>query len=154
MGQSREVWEEFAHLEPGHYYCFIECDWPADSEHTDLCVSSYGASDVYFLRDEKSLFAKNDILRQLYRSCALQGKCSQSVADMSDSGAREIKRYFGQTEEGYLYCHVENRDKEATYSESLAFVSFDALELLMPQKGSSFDITVGPNSHKTVLIRQ
>lgn len=73
---------------------------------------------------------------------------------MAEQGSREIKRYFGQTEEGYLFCHVENRDKEASYSEAIAFVAFDALEMVKPHKGSGFDINVAPNSHKTVLIKQ
>lgn len=53
---------------------FVEFDWPANSEHTDFCVSSYGESTIFFLRDEKSLFDKTEVVTQLMASCAEQGK--------------------------------------------------------------------------------
>ena len=65
-----------------------------------------------------------------------------------------MKRYFGDSSEGYIYIHVENRDSEASYTEALNFVVFENLSLLAPQKGSAFEITVGPNSWKTVIVRQ
>jgi hypothetical protein len=63
MGWDRDTWEVYEHLEEGQYYCFVEFDWPAKSEIHDFCVSCYGESKAVFIRDEKSMYEKQDILR-------------------------------------------------------------------------------------------
>ena len=52
QGYMRDTWEEYEKLESGEYYMYVEFDWKADSEHTEFCVSYYGHSNAYFLRDE------------------------------------------------------------------------------------------------------
>ena len=47
-------------------------DWNETTEDTDFCVTCYGASKTFFLRDEKSLFNKADLLRKGFASKAIQ----------------------------------------------------------------------------------
>lgn len=54
MGQDRDIWEEYENLEAGHYYMYVEFDWPDNVQHTEFSVSCYGATKAIFLRDEKS----------------------------------------------------------------------------------------------------
>lgn len=70
MGWDRDTWEYYDDLEAGEYYMYVEFDWPEQSEHTEFAVSCYGESKAYFLRDEKSLFKKEDVIVELMASCA------------------------------------------------------------------------------------
>ena len=42
---------------------FVEFDWPDNVQHTEFSVSCYGESQSIFLRDEKSLYDKVDLVR-------------------------------------------------------------------------------------------
>ena len=55
----------------GEYYVFAEVDWNDKVEQTEFTISSYGASNAYFIRDEKCQFDKLEILNKLYSSLAL-----------------------------------------------------------------------------------
>ena len=57
-------------LEKGEYLVYIEMDWNESTEDNEFCSTCYGASRTFYLRDEKSLFDKNDILRKIYASKA------------------------------------------------------------------------------------
>ena len=70
MGQDRDIWEEYENLEPGEYYMYVEFDWPDNVQHTEFSVSCYGAAQTYFLRDEKALFNRDELIRELMASCA------------------------------------------------------------------------------------
>ena len=70
MGQDRDIWEEYENLESGEYYMYVEFDWPDKAEHTEFCVNCYGEAQTYFLRDERGLFDKDTVIRQLMASCA------------------------------------------------------------------------------------
>ena len=63
MGQDRDIWEEYEDLEPGEYYMYVEFDWPDNVQHTEFSVSCYGEASTIFLRDEKSLYDKTDLVR-------------------------------------------------------------------------------------------
>ena len=56
MDKHRDTWVEFKNLTPGHYFIYVECDWPESSEHTNFSVSSYGSGTCYFLRDEAASY--------------------------------------------------------------------------------------------------
>lgn len=43
-------------------------DWNNTTEDTDICATCYGRSRSFYLRDEKSLYEKNDLLRKVYAS--------------------------------------------------------------------------------------
>ena len=153
MGQDRETWEEYENLEAGEYYMFVEFDWPDNAEHTEFCVSCYGEATTYFLRDERSLFRKDDVVRMLMASCAEQGLAEQKVTDFESQGAPDIKKYFAMTEEGYGYVHIANDDAEAVYKESINYTKFEKLQLEKPFKGTSYEIEVKPGERRTVVIR-
>lgn len=51
---------------------------------------------------------------------------------MAVQGAPDIKRYFGESNEGFIYAHIENRDLEALYNEIVNFVKFEDLQFLKP----------------------
>jgi len=70
MGQDRDTWEEYEHLEAGEYYMYVELDWPDTVHHTDFSVSCYGECTSTFLRNEKKLYNKDDLIRELMGSCA------------------------------------------------------------------------------------
>ena len=133
---------------------FVEFDWPDNAEHTEFCVNCYGEAQTYFLRDEKNLFNKDDVIRQLMGSCAEQGLAEQKVTTFESQGSPDIKKYFAMTEEGYGYVHVVNDDPEAVYKESINYTKFEKLELQKPFRGTSYEIEVKPGERKTVVIRQ
>jgi hypothetical protein len=153
MGWQRDTWEEYENLEAGEYYMFVEFDWPDNAEHTEFCVSCYGETTTYFLRDEKSLFNRDEVITQLMGSCAEQGLAEQKVTTFEAQGAPEIKKYFAMTEEGYGYVHLVNGEAEATYTEQVNYTKFDKLQLLKPFKGSGYSVTLKPNEKRTIVLR-
>mmetsp|Transcript_5690 Transcript_5690/g.9022 ORF Transcript_5690/g.9022 Transcript_5690/m.9022 type:complete len:264 (+) Transcript_5690:873-1664(+) len=125
-GWDRETHAMFDSLEHGDYYLYVEMDWGKDTEDTEFCVSCYGVSKSFFLRDEKSLFDKHAFLRKGYAS-----KCSQAskyesiqVSNYDAKGAPEIKKMKEFTEEGYGFIHIANDEKEATFKEVVTFKNF------------------------------
>ena len=55
-GWDRETHLIFESLPKGSYFVYVEFDWAEATEDTDFCVTCYGASKSFYLRDEKSLF--------------------------------------------------------------------------------------------------
>lgn len=55
-GYDRETHNQFDNLEKGEYFVYVEMDWNETTEDLEFCVTCYGASKTFFLRDEKSLF--------------------------------------------------------------------------------------------------
>ena len=70
-------------------------DWNEKTEDTDMCVTCYGASKSFFLRDEKNLFNKADFLRKGYASKATQMPMLEGVTvqNYKDKGSEDIKKY-------------------------------------------------------------
>ena len=87
---DRETHHIFPHLTKGEYYVYIEMDWNETTEDTDMCVTCYGASKSFFLRDEKNLFNKADFLRKGYQSKATQMLEGVSVQNFKDKGCEQI----------------------------------------------------------------
>ena len=56
QGWDRESHAHFDHLPRGEYFVYVELDWNETTVDTEFCVTCYGASRTFFLRDEKSLF--------------------------------------------------------------------------------------------------
>ena len=69
-GWDREVHLNIENLAKGDYYVYAEVDWNEGTEEPDFCVTSYGASKTFFLRDENSLFEKEKFLMKVYQSKA------------------------------------------------------------------------------------
>ena len=92
-GWDRETHCQFDNLERGEYFIYIEVDWNEETEDTDFCSTCYGASRTFYLRDEKSLYNKYDILRKAYSSKCEQMLEGVTVVDYKDRGAEEIKKY-------------------------------------------------------------
>ena len=65
-GWDREVHLQVDNLLKGEYYVYVEVDWNEGSEETDFCVTCYGSSKSFFLRDENSLFEKEKFLAKAY----------------------------------------------------------------------------------------
>ena len=55
-GWDRETFCRFDNLEKGEYLVYVEMDWNEKTEDLDFCITCYGASKTFYLRDEKSLF--------------------------------------------------------------------------------------------------
>ena len=70
QGWERETHCQFDKLTKGEYYVYVEMDWNDSTEDTDFCCTCYGASKTFYLRDEKSLFEKDALLRKIYASKA------------------------------------------------------------------------------------
>lgn len=70
QGWDRESHAHFDHLPRGEYFVYVELDWNESTQDTEFCVTCYGASRTFFLRDEKSLFEKTKILEKAYASKA------------------------------------------------------------------------------------
>lgn len=69
-GWERESHLMFDNLSKGEYFVFVEIDWNESTEDTDFCVTCYGASRTFYLRDEKSLYEKGELLKKAYTSKA------------------------------------------------------------------------------------
>lgn len=122
------------------------------TEDLEFCVTCYGASKTFFLRDEKSLYAKGDYLRKAYASKALQELEGVTKVDYAAKGAPEIKKYKAFQDEGYGFIYIVNDSKDATFKEVVKYTNFQGLKLLKPQLGSSYEIEVGPGKTKMILI--
>ena len=131
-GWDRETHIQFDNLEKGEYFIFIEIDWNENTEDTEFCSTCYGASKTFYLRDEKTLFNKHDLLRKIYVSKALQMLEGVTVQDFKDKGAEEIKKYKSFGEEGYGFIHIDNQAKEATFNEKVNFTTFTGLTMCKP----------------------
>lgn len=107
-------------------------DWNENTEDTEFCVTCYGRSRTFYLRDEKSLFEKNEILRKVLVSKAVQELDGATVQDFAAKGAPEIKKYKGFGEEGYGFVHVTNQSKDATFKEKVNYNTFQGLEMVKP----------------------
>lgn len=71
-GWDRESHVQFENLPKGEYFVYCEVDWDENTEDTEFCVSCYGAGRSFYLRDEKSLFDKTQLLMKAYASKAEQ----------------------------------------------------------------------------------
>ena len=92
-GWERESHAMFDTLPAGEYYVYVEMDWNDNTEDTEFCVTCYGASRSFYLRDEKSLFDQHELLRKAYTSKAEQMLPGVTCVDYKDKGAPEIKKY-------------------------------------------------------------
>lgn len=133
---------------------YVEFDWPDNVQHTEFSVSCYGECTSIFLRDEKSQFDKDTVVRELMASCAEQELAEGKTTNFAEQGAPEITKYFAMTEEGYGYVHIVNGEMEARYKENINYTKFDKLTIMKPQKGTSYDIEVLPGQKKTIVFRQ
>lgn len=123
---------------------YVEMEWNENTEDTEFCSTCYGASRSFFLRDEKSLFNKNDILRKMLASKAELQLDGATVQDFADKGAPEVKKYKGFGAEGYGFIHVVNGSKDATFKEKVNYNTFKGLTMLSPQQGQGYEISVAP----------
>ena len=110
---------------------YVEFDWPDKAEHTEFTVNCYGEAQTFFLRDEKGLFDKDDVIRMLMGSCAEQNLAepAQKETNFESQGAPDITKYFAMTEEGYGYVHIVNNEAEAVYKENINYTKFEKLQL-------------------------
>ena len=152
-GWDRETHITLDNLERGEYLVYIEMDWDETTEDLEFCSTCYGASRTFYLRDEKSLFPKFDFLRKTYASKALQNVEGVTVVDFANKGAPEIKKYKAFGEEGYGFIHFVNESKEATIKEKVNYTTFTGLTMCKPQQGQGYEVSVGPGTSKTVLIK-
>lgn len=118
-GWDREAHAQFDNLEKGEYYVYVEIDWNENTEDKDFCVTCYGASKTFYLRDEKSMFDKLDVLRKLYTSKAEQKLEGVTVSDHAAKGAPNILKYKAFGEEGYGFIYFVNNEKGATIKEKV-----------------------------------
>ena len=113
---------------------YIEVDWADSTEDTDFCATCYGASKTFYLRDEKSLYEKDALLRLIYASKAEQGEADVNVENYESKGSKEIvkhKQCFAP--EGYGFIHIVNGSKDATFKEKVNYNSFQGLTMCKPQ---------------------
>ena len=75
------------------------------------------------------------------------------MVDFADKGAQEIKKYKAFGEEGYGFIHFVNESKEATIKEKVNYNTFKGLTMIKPQQGQGYEVSVGPGTSKTVLLR-
>lgn len=59
---DRETHIENENLTKGEYYVFVQMDWNANTDETNFVVTCYGSSNSTFLRDEKALYTKEQVL--------------------------------------------------------------------------------------------
>ena len=131
-GWDRESHAQFDHLPKGEYFVYCEIDWDENTEDTEFCVTCYGAGRSFYLRDEKSLFDKTQLLMKVYASKAeqqLEGVTSQTFAD---KGAPSITKYKCFQEEGYGFIYIVNNEKDASFKEKVNYNNFQGLTMMKP----------------------
>ena len=134
-GWDRESHLFFENLKKGDYYLFVEMDWDENTEDTEFCATAYGAARTFYLRDEKTLFNKEDLLKKLYASRASQGLEDVQEINFEDRGAPDCKKFKGFSEEGYGFIYIVNDEKDASFKETVNFKNFTGLTMCKPQKG-------------------
>eukprot|EP00347_Sterkiella_histriomuscorum_P017724 403348238 len=154
MGQSRDNWKEYQKLKKGEYYVYAEIDWIDKVDITEFTLSAYGTGQAYFIRDDKMLYKKQDILAQIYLSCGLQELPGCKHTNYEQYQESEIHKYTQICEEGFGFVVYNNLSQDSTLTETITYSKFDGLELMKPYKGQSYDVLVGPKEKKIVLIRQ
>ena len=78
------------------------------------------------------MYEKNDVLRKLYASKAVQKLEGVTAQDFADKGAPEITKYKAFGEEGYGFIHFVNESKEATIKEKVNYNTFKGLTMVKP----------------------
>lgn len=77
---------------------------------------------------------------------------------MSEHLAPKINRYIEYSfREGYIYIIIDNQDEEAIYKEGIEYEKFEHMAFIDKEgfetNERSFDITVGPNQTRIILIK-
>ena len=132
QGWDRESHAHFENLPKGEYFVYVELDWNENTLDTEFCVTCYGASRTFFLRDEKSLFDQTKILEKVYASKCLQMLDGVTVQSFEDKDAPEIKKYKGFSEEGYGFIYLVNNEKDASFKEKVQYNNFTGLTMCKP----------------------
>lgn len=152
-GWDRDSHIEFENLPRGEYYVYIEMDWAEKTEDTEFCVTCYGYSKTFFLRDEKSLFDKVGLLRLAYASKATQQLEGVTCVNYADKNAPLINKYKCFNDEGYGFIYIKNDEKESSFKEKVQYTKFEGLEMMKPQQGQGYEILVKPGETKMILIK-
>ena len=136
-GWDRDTHMHLQDLERGEYYVYSELDWPttaaAQDFNTDYCLTCYGASKSFFLRDEKSLFDKVEFLKKVY-AAKVERAVEFEIAELNfaDKGAPEIRKYKNFGAEGYGFIYIKNESSSATFNEKCVFNTFKGIEMTKP----------------------
>ena len=135
QGWDRESHAHFAHLPRGEYFVYVELDWNDSTQDTEFCVTCYGASRTFFLRDEKSLFEQTKLLEKAYASKATQMLQGVTCQSFGDKDAPDIRKYKSFNDEGYGFIYVVNDEKDASFKEKVQYNNFTGLTMCKPQQG-------------------
>jgi hypothetical protein len=119
QGWDRETYIHFTELPRGEYLIYVELDWNESTVDPEFCVTCYGASRTFFLRDEKSLFDQIKILELAYASKAVQQLDGVTCQSFGDRDAHDIRKYKAFNEEGYGFIYVVNDEKDASFKEKV-----------------------------------
>lgn len=137
----------------GEYFIFVEMDWAEKTEDTEFCITSYGFSKTFFLRDEKSLFDKYGLLRKVYATKALQKLEGVTCVNYEEKNAPGVNKYKCFNEEGYGFIYITNEEKDSSFKEKVNYTKFEGLEMVKPQQGQGYEVLVKPGETKCILIR-
>ena len=108
-------------------------DWNENTEDTDFCCTCYGASKTFYLRDEKSLFDKDALIRKIYQSKAEQKLEGVTSENYEAKGCKDIVKYKQCfADEGYGFIHIVNLSKDATFKEKVNYTAFQGLTMCKP----------------------
>ena len=119
----------------GEYFVYVELDWNDSTQDTEFCVTCYGASRTFFLRDEKSLFEQTKLLEKAYASKATQMLEGVTCQSFGDKDAPDIRKYKSFNDEGYGFIYVVNDEKDASFKEKVQYNNFTGLTMCKPQQG-------------------
>ena len=142
---NRDLHLELDNLMPGTYYLFVEVDWAYSQR--EFVVTSYGEGTVKFLGDEASRYDKMGVLRDIFKSKAVQEGPSVQKADMGRYNAPGIVKYADVSylsQFGYAYFYYVNREKTLTFEENLVFTQFRGAKLVQPFAGTAATVKVAP----------
>lgn len=156
--EDRDAYVELKHIESGTYYFYVEMDWQKSTAEEDrvYCVTSYGKSDVLFMKDHQADHPKEEILKTAFMAKADRAAefSDITVTDFSVEKAPKIKKYScSKSGEGYNWILVRNDEKDVTLVEDVKYPKFEGLTLVAPEKGDSFKLEAGPGEQKIVMIK-
>jgi len=94
----------------GEYYLFVEFMWQQPDTVNHFTVSCYGDTDCWFVKDERDLFDKSDIVSRFCKAHAKSGSSEGEIdhTTMAEEKAPKIDRYSGKIPAGYNYFYYEN----------------------------------------------
>ncbi len=92
-----------------------------------------------------------NILQEIFKSAANQNDNKFHYTLQGAPGCFKVSKACNS---GYYYIYYNNKEEDSTLNEDIKFTSFNKLELVSPNNGTSYFVSVEPSQEAIILIKQ